>query len=66
MGHVHCRRQCVEAHSADLSSAGTHAHFSVAWMALCFALHCHCSLVSVRSVTVSLSTWKEMYAALVA
>ena len=24
----------------------------------CFALHCHCCLVSVQSVTVSLSTWK--------
>ena len=59
MGYV------VEARSVDLYIARSaekffHGHFSVAWMGSrsTFALHCHCCLVSVQSVTVSLSTWK--------
>ena len=58
---------CVEARSADLSSARSakiffRVIFQLPGWALvapsCFALHCHCSLVSVQSVTVSLSKWK--------
>ena len=65
--NVHCRRQCVEARSADLSSARSAKKFFrvifqlPGWALVapsCFALHCHCSLVSVQSVTVSLSKWK--------
>ena len=67
MGYVHCRRQCVEARSADLYIARSGEIFFTVIFQLpgwglvapsCFALHCHCSLVSVQSVTVSLSTWK--------
>ena len=65
--NVHCRRQCVEARSADQSSVRSVKNFFRVifqlprWALvapLCFALHCRCSLVSVQSVTVSLSTWK--------
>ena len=70
VGYVHCRRQCVEACSADLyiSREARQNFFTVifqlpGWGLVhvapsCFALHCHCCLVSVQSVTVSLSTWK--------
>ena len=76
MGYVHCRRQCVEARSAYLyiSREARKIFFTVifqlpGWGLVapsCFALHCHCCLVSVQSVTVSLSArrGKEMYAAL--
>ena len=65
--NVHCRRQCVEARSADQSSTRSAKFFFrvifqlPGWALVapsCFALHCHCSLVSLQSVTVSLSTWK--------
>ena len=63
--NVPCRGQCVEARSADLNTARSakiffRVIFQLPGWALvapsCFALHCHCSLVSVQSVTVSLST----------
>ena len=67
MGYVHYRRQCVEARSADMYIARSAEIFFTVIFLLpgwglvapsCFALHCHCCLVSVQSVTVSLSTWK--------
>ena len=56
----HCQRQCIEAHSDDLSAQNVEKIFSTfifllsGWalvVPLCFALHCHWLLLSMSSVT---------------
>ena len=77
MGHVHCRRWCVEVCSGDLYIERSmeiffHGHFSVAWMGsrstfvLCTALPLLSGFRAIRDVQSHSRRGKEMYAVLVA